>query len=470
MDTYTRVSLNLFPYRNLPVTSRIKIFHFETDSAIRFFETATDQLRYYQDYSESETPSKILALAEKLSGVGKDLNNLLNNIETQDDNKNTLDRVNAQTGDLLEHITIIVDEFKQEEPDLQRNDLEPSNWFSNIKHNTELIQAAVHTLIDQHNSLPDDLTEWAINRHEIKRRAKTGDQTILPQLLKTLKNPEPFIRREAVILFKYFDASIDLTPLTILLDDSSDEVRQATAQTLGNLGSQEAIVPLVNALDTIGVPAAAALFKLGDPRGRTYLLEQLEEEDVPQKQTILRLFLDDLKQLWSEQHILNAINDSDIAHNQELAQKIIDRLKTFEPYFAPYSYALCNELRHYSGAISERKSMEYANIILENNVMDRYIIHILSDWYLDRHSKWFDQEKGIQALLSKARTYSDLVFLEVSCLLEVANLFSSQEKSNRARELFLEILNRTNSDNSKSLNNYQRFAWMRLKIIDSEPN
>ncbi|MCB8976366.1 MAG: HEAT repeat domain-containing protein [Ardenticatenaceae bacterium] len=463
MDIYTRISLNLFSYRNLPTAIRVKIFLFETSSAIHFFENATRQLDYYKGDSTSETPVNFLALAEKISAVGKSFGHLFENIESQE---NVIDKINTYTGNLLEQMVSIISEFAQEDSDSQNENLELDIFVANVNSNIQLIQATAHTLFEQKSSLPDQLTEWAMNRHEIKQRAKNVDQTILPELYKTLKNPEPSIRQAAINLFQFFDSSIDLAPLISLLDDPSEEVRQATAKVLGDLGSQQAVTPLVNTLDSIGFPAAAALFKLGEPQSRTYLLQLLEQEDFSLKHATLKLFLDDLKLLWNKDHVPHAESSSDIAHNQELAQQIIDQLKKFEPYFAPYSYMLCNELRHYSGTISERKAMEYVNIILENNVMDRYIIHILSDWFLAPQYEWFDQEKGIQALLTKAQTYSDLFFLEIACLLETANTLSSQGDTERARKLFLEILDRSGSENMKSLLNYQRLAWMRLKILD----
>ncbi|MFZ4766553.1 MAG: hypothetical protein ACOYMN_16495 [Roseimicrobium sp.] len=45
-----------------------------------------------------------------------------------------------------------------------------------------------------------------------------------------------------------------------------------------------------------------------------------------------------------------------------------------------FNWAVCNELRHFYSGRDESKSFHFCNVILQNSVMDGYILNIVSGW------------------------------------------------------------------------------------------
>lgn len=69
-----------------------------------------------------------------------------------------------------------------------------------------------------------------------------------------------------------------------------------------------------------------------------------------------------------------------ISEEDENDVKISKMEKYLEEHPGVYSFNICNELRHIYLATSETKSMEYVDIILKNEDMNRYALDVISDW------------------------------------------------------------------------------------------
>ncbi len=140
--------------------------------------------------------------------------------------------------------------------------------------------------MDSHESDPLHLLIQSLRSSEGPERVKAIGQIqklrripleVLTELLKVLRDPDPVVRLEAVLVFR--QAGSDAIPVLVgALGSEEKELRRAAATTLGALGpvSEAAIPALQKALEdeSIAIEASEALNKISPPRSWVRQLDQ----------------------------------------------------------------------------------------------------------------------------------------------------------------------------------------------------
>lgn len=140
-------------------------------------------------------------------------------------------------------------------------------------------------------------------------------------------------------------------------------------------------------------------------------------------------------------------------------QKQIEQLEKYlldHPGY--YNWDMHNELRHLYSVSNPKKSMEHADIILKNSLMDGYILSILSGWQLDKNT-----DLAIQNFLAKTQIYSDLPFLKAACLISIGDLYAKTNRSTQAEDYYTQVAN----DPSEVIMEYKLTARNRLTQLKS---
>jgi hypothetical protein len=127
-----------------------------------------------------------------------------------------------------------------------------------------------------------------------------------------------------------------------------------------------------------------------------------------------------------------------------------------------FSWLAHDELRDLYQRINERKSMEHADTILAQSVMDEHILNGLSGWHDERSAEPHNPGLAVAALLDKAGRYPDLVHLGMACLLKAGDIIAQQNRLSDAQRLYHWALNLSQGHTSRSLEPYLMLAYSRL--------
>ncbi len=100
-----------------------------------------------------------------------------------------------------------------------------------------------------------------------------------------------------------------------------------------------------------------------------------------------------------------------------------------------FNYYVENELRHWYGSFSERKSAEQMDLILDRMKMDDYTINILSGWNLKT-----DAKKSIRTFLYWTDTYGDLPSLKAACFIAAGDQYAQLGNLEKARWCYEQVL------------------------------
>src|SRR5205814_10356218 len=73
-----------------------------------------------------------------------------------------------------------------------------------------------------------------------------------------------------------------------------------------------------------------------------------------------------------------------------------------------FDWTLHNELRHWYGAVDERKSMGHCDVIFKHSRMDDYMMQVLG-------GKDADRTTALKAMAAHATKYADLPHLAAAC-------------------------------------------------------
>lgn len=93
-----------------------------------------------------------------------------------------------------------------------------------------------------------------------------------------------------------------------------------------------------------------------------------------------------------------------------------------------FDWGLHNELRHLYSRLDIRKSLLHADAILQHSIMDDYILHILSDWTIDKDPKLAEVR-----LLTAYRGYEELKFVKAACHIKIGDLCAARGEVRDAR-------------------------------------
>ena len=127
-----------------------------------------------------------------------------------------------------------------------------------------------------------------------------------------------------------------------------------------------------------------------------------------------------------------------------------------------FSWALHNELRHLYGTIDEAKSLEHANAILAQSVMDTYILHTLSDWYDEPSYQPRNPELATESLLRRVEEYPNLKYLRIACLIKAGDICAGNSQPAIARQLYQRALKGSIWRTTQVLQAYRSFARFKL--------
>lgn len=106
------------------------------------------------------------------------------------------------------------------------------------------------------------------------------------KLIKALKHPDPRIRSDAVWLLGKKKVKEALQPLIAAIKENNHDpyLLSTIAQSLGEIGGEDALVPLAILLSSsylpVRVKAAQALAQLGDLRAVNHLAKALEDPNL----------------------------------------------------------------------------------------------------------------------------------------------------------------------------------------------
>src|SRR5690349_14070465 len=130
-----------------------------------------------------------------------------------------------------------------------------------------------------------------------------------------------------------------------------------------------------------------------------------------------------------------------------------------------FSWHLHNNLRHYWGAFSEKKSLSHANIILENMIMDVYTLNILSNWHFAPEYQPVQPRLAIESLQHRAEIYSDLHYVSAACWLRAGEITSAIGDTTLARDHYQRAINVSREFKSQAaqLSVYERIAQLKLE-------
>ena len=128
-----------------------------------------------------------------------------------------------------------------------------------------------------------------------------------------------------------------------------------------------------------------------------------------------------------------------------------------------FDWNVHNELRHlYSTKTppNPRDAMEHSDVILQHSLMDDYILHILSDWQLEK-----DSSTARANLLMKAQSFPDLRFLAAACFLKIGDLYAINGDVRMAKSTYLRVADATSYD----MRQYHLLAEDRLQALKEQP-
>lgn len=147
-------------------------------------------------------------------------------------------------------------------------------------------------------------------------------------------------------------------------------------------------------------------------------------------------------------------------------QAIDERIRELEAQLREqpggFSWSIHNELRQLYLGINERKSMEHADAILAQLVMDAHVLNALSDWQMDSTPRHDNPGLAIVALLDRAGRYPDLSCLGVACLIKAGDLHAALNRSKEAQRLYRWALSLAMNPTQRSLEPYLMLARSRL--------
>jgi HEAT repeat protein len=119
-----------------------------------------------------------------------------------------------------------------------------------------------------------EIDNWAA---EFAKLGKIG----VTWFLEFLSNSEEQVRANAALVLGYLHTEEALQPLITALDDPSEKVRSYAAISLGRLENPAAILPLITSLkdrdSSVADSAATALIRIGDEKTIKPLIELLQE-------------------------------------------------------------------------------------------------------------------------------------------------------------------------------------------------
>ena len=117
-----------------------------------------------------------------------------------------------------------------------------------------------------------------------------------------------------------------------------------------------------------------------------------------------------------------------------------------------------NELRHLYSVKNPpdmKRSLEHADFILQHWPMDDYILHILSDWQMDK-----DANAARANLLKNARLFPEYRFIGAASTLKVGDLYARNGQSRDAVYFYTLVA----QEDSPDMAQYRQIAQQRLSL------
>ncbi len=286
----------LYPYRSAQPRARLSVIGHETVTSLGLVHGIASIIGT-ELQKRSEVPPSLHRAQQELSQVAAALLSLRERLCSQEASGETSppspeERLHVFRDEGLP----LADTLRTAAKSLQASGLDLKNilpdaeiWIERVVQATEHIWVTLDCMTNAHLELPSFLTDWLKIRDRIRSQVLTGDFQALEPLWQALQNPESDIRREAAILLGHIKDSRSVGPLIAALNDPVIEVRTDAAETLGILVDKRAADALHLAIPRIGNAAAIALHRLGDPRGKEYVLSVLRDGDLEQRRSAVTI-------------------------------------------------------------------------------------------------------------------------------------------------------------------------------------
>jgi HEAT repeat protein len=153
-------------------------------------------------------------------------------------------------------------------------------WGKLIKFGEAAVEPLIAVLKDN---------DWWVQRDAAEALGKIGDTRAVDPLIANENNIENvsylLALQEWEKLIKFGEAAVE--PLIAVLKDKDSEIRENSAEALGEIGDARAVDPLIAALKDndkdVRWHAASALGEIGDTRAVEPLIAALKDEDMDGK-------------------------------------------------------------------------------------------------------------------------------------------------------------------------------------------
>ena len=139
------------------------------------------------------------------------------------------------------------------------------------------------------------------------------------------------------------------------------------------------------------------------------------------------------------------------------SQGKIDVIEDWSRRNPEFNYFVENELRHLYLGISENKSAQHTEAILQKIRMDDYIMKVLSGW-----NKGENSLESVRNYLYWAETYPHLPALRAACYMATADEYSKLKNKKKARFYYSKIL----TIKDKSIEAYKSFAKTSIAALE----
>ncbi len=245
------------------------------------------ELFEFEIHKRENVPTAVRELQESLAEHGKKLNAIKESITTYcQDHRETVDydeqleQFRLQAYEPVESLLSCRERILKLKPELELISPDVAPWIAHIANAIHDIWAVIDVLTTPSLELPAYVGNWLRFRNSIDIQTLHSRPDALAYLHEALQNPISEIRLEAAILLRRCPDKQSVPSLIAVLHDTDPIVRGEAAETLGMLGDQSAIEPLIECLkyrDSRWGPAWA-LGQLRDLRAVEALSRALEEE------------------------------------------------------------------------------------------------------------------------------------------------------------------------------------------------
>lgn len=124
--------------------------------------------------------------------------------------------------------------------------------------------------------------DWRVRQEAVRAIGESGNEALIPDLMQMFNDSDSDVRQEAEKALVRYRQTV-VMGLVEKLGDSSTNIREAAANTLGEIGANAAVPHLIEHLDDqsawVRIAVARALEKINDKTAVAALIDHLDDSD-----------------------------------------------------------------------------------------------------------------------------------------------------------------------------------------------